>query len=269
MPSKAIFEYVIIPKVADMSLGPRSALENVPDDSLSEPQQLGGTLDQNSSHTVELEDHKGHTCTKTPSKAIFEYVIIPKVADVRLGPKSEWEKASHASLSKLQRLGGTPDQSPYHTVHPQDHDVPRPPKVSFGQNFECGDTPKLPQMRLEHSFALANALSEPLNDFLQFGGTQNQNSQASVFECHIASAELIAHKKHAFGCEDTPKMPNELREHRIASPSAFTGPLNDFPQLGGTQNQNSQYASVCEGHGAPRPPEVSFGQNFECEDTPK
>ena len=42
-----------------------------------------------------------------------------------------------------------------------------------------------------------------------------------------------------------------------------------WPQLGGPQNQNSRDTSVCEGHGAPRPPEVSFGQNFECEDTPK
>ena len=248
MPSKAIFEYVIIPKVADMSLGPRSALENVPDDSLSEPQQLGGTLDQNSSHTVELEDHKGHTCTKTPSKAIFEYVIIPKVADVRLGPKSEWEKASHASLSKLQRLGGTPDQSPYHTVHPQDHDVPRPPKVSFGQNFECGDTPKLPQMRLEHSFALANALSDPPNDFLQLGGTQNQNSQyASVCEGH----DVPRPPEMSFGqnceCEDTPKWLIKRLEHKFACANALHGPLNDFPQRGCPQNRNSQH-SICEGH---------------------
>ncbi len=32
------------------------------------------------------------------------------------------------------------------------------------------------------------------------------------------------HKEHAFGCAGTPKMPNELREHKIASPSAFDGP---------------------------------------------
>ena len=40
-------------------------------------------------------------------------------------------------------------------------------------------------------------------------------------------------------------------------------------QLGGPQNQNSRDTSVCEGHGVPRPPEVIFGQNFECGDTPK
>ena len=66
------------------------------------------------------------------------------------------------------------------------------------------------------------------------------------------------HKEQNFGCEDTPKRLKKLLEHRKASPSAFTESLNDFLQLGGTQNQNSQNASSCEGHGAPRPPKVSL-----------
>ena len=56
------------------------------------------------------------------------------------------------------------------------------------------------------------------------------------------------HKKHCFECGNTPKMLNKLVEHGIASPSVFPSSLNDFPQLGGTQNQNSQHASICGHH---------------------
>jgi hypothetical protein len=116
-------------------------------------------------------------------------------------------------------------------------------------NFGCEDTPKWLIKRLEHKFACANALHGPLNDFPQLGGTQNQNSQhASICEHHSATVGPTMQKGHNFGCGDIPKMLNKLLEHGIASPSAFTGPLNDFPQLGGTQNRNSQHTSICEGH---------------------
>ena len=121
----------------------------------------------------------------------------------------------------------------------------------------------------EHRIASPSALTGPQDKSLQLGGTQNQNSQASVFECHSASAELIACKNQAFGCAGTPKVPNEPREHRIASPSAFPSSLNDFPQLGGTQNQNSQNASIFEYHSASAELNTQKEQNFGCEDIPK
>ena len=93
-----------------------ASLENAPDDSLNEPQQLGSTLDQNPTHTVVREGHKGPTCAKRPSKSIFEYWGTPKVADVRLEPRSALEKAPDNSLSEPQQLGGTLDQNPRHTV---------------------------------------------------------------------------------------------------------------------------------------------------------
>ena len=42
-----------------------------------------------------------------------------------------------------------------------------------------------------------------------------------------------------------------------------------WPQRGDPQNQNSRDTSVCEGHDAPRPPEVTCGHNIECGYTPK
>ena len=113
--------------------------------------------------------------------------------------------------------------------------------VSFGQNFECGDTPKLPQMSLGHNFALANALSGPPNDFLQFGGTQNQNSQyASVCEGH----DVPRPPEVSFGqnceCDDTPKLPKMCLENNFALANALSGPLMDFSQRGCPQNRNSQ-----------------------------
>ena len=61
-------------------------------------------------------------------------------------------------------------------------------------------------------------------------------------------------------------MLNKRLEHGIASPSAFPGPLNDFPQLGGTQNQNSQHASIFECHSAS---DTQKEHNFGCDDSPK
>ena len=120
--------------------------------------------------------------------------------------------------------------------------------MTFGQNFECGDTPKLPQIGLEHRFALANALSGPPNDFLQLGGPQNQNSRdTSVCEGHGAPRPPEVSFGQNFECDDTPKLPQMRLEHNFALANALSGPPNDFLQLGGTQNQNSRYASVCEG----------------------
>ena len=73
--------------------------------------------------------------------------------------------------------------------------------MRFGQNFECGNIPKLPKMSLEHRFASAKALSGPSIDFLQLGGTQNQNSHnTSVFEGHdtLKSSNMLV--KHDFEC---------------------------------------------------------------------
>ena len=84
------------------------------------------------------------------------------------------------------------------------------------------------------------------------------------FECRGAPRPPEMCFGQKFSCVDTPKMPEMRLEHRIASANALSGPPNDFLQLGGTQNQNSHDTSVCEGHGVPRPPEVIFGQNFEC-----
>ena len=90
---------------------------------------------------------------------------------------------------------------------------------------------------LEHGISSPDAFTGPLSDFPQLGGTQNQNSRhASICEHHSVKVGPTMQKGHNFGCGDIPKMLNKLLEHGIASPSAFTGPLNDFPQLGGTQN---------------------------------
>ena len=56
---------------------------------------------------------------------------------------------------------------------------------------------------------------------------------------------------HAFECGNTPKMLKRPREHGIASPSAFLSSLNDFPQLGGNQNQNSRHAIIFECNTSP------------------
>ena len=118
-----------------------------------------------------------------------------------------------------------------------------------GHNFGCGDKPKMLNKRVEQGIASPSAFTESLNDFPQLEGTQNQNSQhASICEHHSVKVGPTMQKGHNFGCGDIPKMPNKLVEHGIASPSAFTGPLNDFPQLGGPQNRSSHRTSTCEGH---------------------
>ena len=164
------------------------------------------------------------------------------------------------------QLGDPRYQNSHHARICEGHAAPIPPKA-FGWNLESDEAQKVPQMRLEHHFALANDLSGPLDDLLQLGGPQNQNSHhASICEGHDAPRPP---KGQSFECDDTPKLPQTSLEHGIASANALSGPPIDFLQLGGPQNQNSHHASVCEGHGVPRPPKASFGQNFECDGTPK
>ena len=129
------------------------------------------------------------------------------------------------------------------------HSVPVGPTMQQGHNFGCGDIPKMLNKLVEHGIASPSAFTESLNDFPQLEGTQNQNSQhASICEHHSVKVGPTMQKGHNFGCGDIPKMPNKLVEHGIASPSAFTGSLNDFPQLGGPQNRSSHHTSICEGH---------------------
>ena len=195
---------------------------------------------------------------------------IPKVPNMQWGHIFGGENAFPSSLNEPRQVGGPQNQNSLHTNQDEGHDRPTTKKVSFGPNFEYGDIPKNPNKLLEHGIASPNAFTGALTDFPQLGGTQKQNSQhASICENHSAPTGPIEQKGHIFGCGDIPKMPNKLWEHGIASPSAFTGPLNDFPQLGGTQNQNSQHASICEHHSVPAGPTEQKGHNFGYGDIPK
>jgi hypothetical protein len=74
---------------------------------------------------------------------------------------------------------------------------------------------------------------------------------------------------HNFGCEDTPKWLNMRLEHKFSCANALHGPLSDFPQRGGTQNQNSHHTSIFEAHGASTGPKRHLEHNFGCDDSPK
>ena len=54
----------------------------------------------------------------------------------------------------------------------------------------------------------------------------------------------------------TPEGLERRLEHKTASAKASPGALNDFPQDGGNQKQDSQHTSMKEGHGAPAAPKT-------------
>jgi hypothetical protein len=93
-------------------------------------------------------------------------------------------------------------------------------------NFE--DTPKVPNMLLEHTTACTNASPGPLSDFKQPGGTKNQNSNHTHdFEGHGEPTGSKVWSGSIFECAGTPKVPNKLLEHTNELANAFTGPLSD------------------------------------------
>ena len=191
-------------------------------------------------------------------------------------PNKLWEhgiaspNAFTGALTDFPQLGGTQKQNSQHASICENHSAPTGPIEQKGHIFGCGDIPKMLNKLLEHGIASPSAFPSSLNDFLQLGGTQNQNSQhASICEHHSVTIGPTEQKGHNFGCGDIPKMLNKLLEHGIASPSAFPSSLNDFPQLGGTQNQNSQHASICEHHSVPAGPTEQKGHNFGYGDIPK
>ena len=111
----SIFECVSTPKERGKRLEHDSAWENASHSALSDLQQLGGPLNQNSDHTVDLEGDGGPMGSKVHAGSIFEYVGIPKGAFMLLEHKSALANASPAPLSDFPHFGGTQDQYSQHT----------------------------------------------------------------------------------------------------------------------------------------------------------